>query len=346
MHSIKVIFTRGLPASGKSTWVNTFKSQHSNYNVCVLSYDDFRKVEPFASIESVKEREKQVKAHLLKRITECFEASDPVHYIILDNTNLSEKTTNNILDHIQDEGERLGVLYEFEIRDEFLDVPLLECIIRDSRREEDKKVGVGPILRLNKNAKRLRQARELRRRKRYNAQAKDRDWSSYVQAIIVDLDGTAALKSDSRGYFDNHLVREDECNHAVREAVLGWSARQRQKGMGPHHMVFFLSGRENITTDDGRTAWDLTSMWLHENGFSPVPYVLHLRDAGDHRPDVEVKRSMYYTYIAPMSYYDPTSSTKQGKYNIHFVLDDRDSVVNLWRNELGLPTFQVSNGDF
>jgi len=34
------------------------------------------------------------------------------------------------------------------------------------------------------------------------------------------------------------------------------------------------------------------------------------------------------------------------KYDVLFVLDDRDQVVNMWRNELGLACFQVANGNF
>jgi putative SOS response-associated peptidase YedK len=33
-------------------------------------------------------------------------------------------------------------------------------------------------------------------------------------------------------------------------------------------------------------------------------------------------------------------------FNVEFVLDDRNSVVDMWRKELNLPTFQVNYGDF
>jgi hypothetical protein len=35
----------------------------------------------------------------------------------------------------------------------------------------------------------------------------------------------------------------------------------------------------------------------------------------------------------------------EGKYNIKFVLDDRQLVVDMWRG-LGLTVFQVDEGDF
>lgn len=33
-------------------------------------------------------------------------------------------------------------------------------------------------------------------------------------------------------------------------------------------------------------------------------------------------------------------------FNIKFVLDDRNQVVDMWRNELGLKVLQVAEGDF
>jgi hypothetical protein len=58
-----------------------------------------------------------------------------------------------------------------------------------------------------------------------------------------------------------------------------------------------------------------------------------MRAAGDQRPDYIVKNELFEEHVA-------------GKYNILLSLDDRDSVVDLWRNKMGIPTFQVANGNF
>ena len=57
-----------------------------------------------------------------------------------------------------------------------------------------------------------------------------------------------------------------------------------------------------------------------------------MRQAGDNRDDRIVKREIYEREI-------------KGRYNVRFVLDDRNKVVALWR-DLGLPCFQVADGDF
>lgn len=57
-----------------------------------------------------------------------------------------------------------------------------------------------------------------------------------------------------------------------------------------------------------------------------------MRPAGDTRNDAVIKEEIYQAEIA-------------GKYNVEFVLDDRDRVVDKWR-ELGLKCLQVAKGAF
>jgi hypothetical protein len=57
-----------------------------------------------------------------------------------------------------------------------------------------------------------------------------------------------------------------------------------------------------------------------------------MRKYGDFRQDSIVKREIYERFIAP-------------DYDILCVLDDRNSVVSMWR-EIGLTCLQVAEGDF
>jgi len=57
-----------------------------------------------------------------------------------------------------------------------------------------------------------------------------------------------------------------------------------------------------------------------------------MRPAGDIRKDVLIKQEIYEREI-------------KDKYNVLFVLDDRQSVVDGWRS-LGLTVFQVAEGQF
>ncbi len=74
----------------------------------------------------------------------------------------------------------------------------------------------------------------------------------------------------------------------------------------------------------------LTLAWLESTIFSFDG--LHMRKSGDMRKDSIVKKEIYDEFILD-------------KYNLAFVLDDRDQVVRVWR-DLGLTCLQVDYGDF
>lgn len=93
--------------------------------------------------------------------------------------------------------------------------------------------------------------------------------------------------------------------------------------------VLFCSGRDDTCRED-------TERWL---GKMCIPFdELFMRPAdakesnGNKLPDYKVKYQLFNENI-------------RDKYNIRFVLDDRNQVVNLWRR-LGLQCFQVAEGDF
>ena len=60
---------------------------------------------------------------------------------------------------------------------------------------------------------------------------------------------------------------------------------------------------------------------------------LTMRAAGDYRKDDEVKRDMFKEHV-------------EENYFIHYVLDDRQQVVDMWRNGLQVQCFQVADGNF
>ena len=73
-----------------------------------------------------------------------------------------------------------------------------------------------------------------------------------------------------------------------------------------------------------------TTSWLEQYN---VPFEkLIMREDRDFRPDNEAKLDLYEKYI-------------KGQYDVEFVLDDRDRVVKMWR-EQGLKVLQVAEGDF
>lgn len=154
--------------------------------------------------------------------------------------------------------------------------------------------------------------------------------SGRTPAIIVDIDGTVALRG-TRGPFDWARVGEDTPNRVVIDVIEAWSLTH------PDHTIIVVSGRSD-------KCFLATGLWLQHHlfdrlnqsrtraGHPPLAEELHMRPEGDYRPDTDIKAEIYIDKI-------------QRHYEVHFVLDDRNSVVKLWR-DLGLTCLQVAPGNF
>lgn len=133
-------------------------------------------------------------------------------------------------------------------------------------------------------------------------------------AVLVDLDGTLALRQ-GRSPFDWDKVETDVANMPVIVVV--------QALADAGFAIVVVSGRDAVCRDD-------SAQWLRNN--LQRPFTLHMRVSGDNRRDEVVKREMWETQI-------------EEKHVVTLAFDDRDRCVKLWRS-LGIPTFQVAEGDF
>lgn len=187
---MKLIFLKGLPASGKSTWA---KEQVATGNGAVkrVNKDDLR-----AMIDDgkwSKEREAQI---LDIRNNLVFMWLSLGYDVIVDDTNFEPKheaKMREIADHFD---------ADFEVR--FFDVSVSECVRRDALR--DKPVGEAVI--------RGMWNRYLKPVVSFVAQAED--------AIVCDLDGTLSLLN-GRNPYDATRCEEDGINHAVKEILYRFS---------------------------------------------------------------------------------------------------------------------------
>jgi hypothetical protein len=138
--------------------------------------------------------------------------------------------------------------------------------------------------------------------------------------IIVDLDGTLALgrfgDPGRRGPFDWGRVGEDDQNPNVIKIV---SVLSRM------YTTIIVSGRSMACCEE-------TMGWLKREAPGVMWDSLYMRRDGDFRPDEIVKEDIY-------------RSSLEGVYDVVAVFDDRDKVVNMWR-DLGLTCMQVAPGDF
>jgi len=133
-----------------------------------------------------------------------------------------------------------------------------------------------------------------------------------ARAIIVDIDGTLAIHAGRNPY------DMDRCDTDILNQTIAGLVRRY-----PECKVLIVSGREDKYRD-------MTNHWFDRHEFFRDE--LFMRPTGDHREDSIIKQEIYDREI-------------KDKYNVEFVLDDRNRVVDMWRRN-GLICLQVAEGDF
>ncbi|MFT4148238.1 MAG: polynucleotide kinase [Micrococcaceae bacterium] len=134
------------------------------------------------------------------------------------------------------------------------------------------------------------------------------------KAIIVDIDGTIADKNE-RSPYNWMEVHQDTPKQTIIDLV---------NLLAKQYRIILVSGRDAMCRD-------LTEQWLQKHS---VYYdKLLMRQTKDNRKDTIVKEEIYRKAVEPY-------------FEVLFVLDDRNQVVDMWRNKLGLTCLQVAEGDF
>ena len=139
--------------------------------------------------------------------------------------------------------------------------------------------------------------------------------------IICDLDGTLC-NCDHRLKFANQKNWDEFNRRCVDDTVNSDIANILSNLRSKETQIYLVSGRDSKFKDKTIEWLRLNDIWYDK---------LLMRDAEDHRPDHIVKRDILHNEI--------------DKDKVWFVLDDRKSVVDMWR-EKGLRAVQVAPGDF
>ncbi|WP_305789533.1 AAA family ATPase [Symbioplanes lichenis] len=261
----RLLITRGLPASGKTTFARKLQPQ-----VVRVNRDDLRRMLHGQRLYT-QHAEAQV-THAQRAAVEALlrARSD----VIVDDTNLRAKTVR--------EWAELAARFhaQFEVHD-FTDVPVDECVRRDAARDAGDQVGEGVIRRMHD---RYLAGKRLPLPIPYvdpggPGHVYEPDLS-LPPVVLVDIDGTVALMG-ARSPFDWSRVGEDSPNPAVIAAVRAMHAAG--------HAIVFCSGRDEVCRTE-------TEAWL--DLYVDVPYEgLFMRPAGDSRKDAIVKREIFDTEI-------------------------------------------------
>jgi predicted kinase len=303
------VMTKGLPGSGKSTWATAEVLQWPAGGAVRVNQDSLRIMLHADRFEG--RRTEDITRDTKNLLVDAY-MKRVIPIIISDDTNFSKSAEDKFRELALNNG------YEFKIKD-FTHVPVETCIKNDLKRLAS--VGEQVIRKMHKKYLAPPQV-----------QVPAPAWiDGLPTALIVDIDGTVALMN-GRSPYDPSQYHTDLRNDPVAEIVFDYFQR------GDH--IVFCSGRDD-TYRDATIKWiqdhmDLDPKTVEEEANWPVRLLMRpaARDAeaGKKRNDAIVKREIYDEQIA-------------GKYNVRFVLDDRDRVVEMWRS-VGLPCLQVAPGDF
>ena len=146
-----------------------------------------------------------------------------------------------------------------------------------------------------------------------------------MKTIIFDIDGTLANISHRRHFvtgkkkdwvsFNNHML-DDVPNGPILELY-------NSLYLNPMYNVILVSGR----TDSYR---ELTTKWLDKYS---IPFTeIIMRKKNDYRADNVIKEEILKELLSK-------------GHKILFVVDDRDSVVEMWRKN-GITCLQCDYGNF
>ena len=287
----KLILTRGLPASGKSTCARSLTGYVR------LNRDDFRQM---LYGKAVLDSDGEI-AVTIAQHGAVENALKNGMDVVVDDTNFFARGVRALM--------KIAYKYDavVEFKD-FTDVPLEECIRRDAlRREAGQSNFSGEV---GEKVIRGMYDRYLKGRQlplpipdvpRVEVEPYDNP-DDLMSAVIVDIDGTLAKMKD-RSPYDWQRVGEDEPVKAVIEAV----EIAEQSG----YEIIIMSGRD-------ASCREVTMRWIYKEMSFLNSFQLLMRPQGDQRQDDLVKYELFNNHV-------------RNKYRVVYVLDDRDQVVRMWR---------------
>lgn len=295
---VKLILTRGIPASGKTTWAVRWVAVDPDNRVRV-NRDDLR-ANMYNKYHGVDEQAVTVAQHAaVKALLKAGKS------VVVDDTNLKSANVKTLM--------KLGLSAGAEVEFQDFEIDVDAAYIRDKNRTRS--VGLDVIMAF--------ESRYLRKGKLppvpvlTDAPVKFAPYEhveGLPAAILVDIDGTLAHMTN-RGPYDTSKYADDAIDPVIRalvnlHAVAGYD-------------IVVMSGRDAAFKD-------VLVTWLNRHGV--LWNDIYMRPEGDTRNDAIVKNELYERYI-------------KGRWNVPFILDDRNRVVEMWRDK-GMKVLQVAEGDF
>lgn len=301
---MKLTVLIGLPASGKTRWA----MENRKSNDIVVCRDDIR-MSNYGVWHGDPIDENHVTKMERQQMIAAFENG---YSVISANTNLNKRNVQRMVD--------LAAQFGAEVDYVYFELPPATCIEYDKHR--DKKVGAKVINRMAKKAGINDKGWIPKHEYHYHEIKPYKNDADKFDAIVVDIDGTIALKSD-RSPYDYSRVYEDSVQWNVA-TILYYANMYADKSEGMPEIIF-LSGRSADCREQ-------TEKWLDEK-FQMGGHKLFMRPSDDpNTADFIVKDRLFDENVAD-------------DYNVIGVFDDRRQVVEMWRTK-GLTVFDVAGNKF
>lgn len=301
----KLLILRGLPSAGKSTFARAWVAADSENRVR-SNRDEVREMMT-GKRHGLTYKEEELVTQVCSSLVEA--ALKAGKSVVVDDTHLRPK-------YIKPWQQMVLRFPEVSLEIEEMPVlPLEELVQRDASREHV--VGEEVITHMYKTF--LRKGKYLPLTP-YVPKEEGLGIEPYARntalppAMLVDLDGTLALNTTGRGWFDWAKVGEDTPAEDVVDMV------KELMHSGGRDTVF-MSGRDEVCREE-------TAQWIYRH-LGSYPARLYMRPEGDQRPDTEVKLELFNRHV-------------RDRFNVQWVIDDRPSVCRMWR-KLGLTVLQVGD---
>ena len=300
----KLILTRGIPGSGKSSWAKAWVAEDPEHRLR-LNWDDMRNMLGPYWVPSRENINKTMLWCAVNAASLC----DKPYDMVIDNMNLNPKGWKEYEEWIKTynashHAVKTNVQYELEFKDFFISVD--ECIRRDAMRPHP--IGEKTIKDIWRRYKHFIQTSEVE--KYVNNLIKEDE--SKPWCVVVDMDSTLCFNTTKRPWF----------GEGSTEAMINDT---------PNLGVIRIVENQNfpiiVCTGRNKAQREVTEKWL--NKYNIYPKEFYMRENGDYRKGVEVKEELIKQIL--------------DKYNIAAVFEDCESIVQRFR-EMGLTVLQPNKG--
>lgn len=310
-----LVATRGMSGSGKSTWARAWVAEDP-VNRRRVNRDDIRSA--LFTVPQYSPSEEKLVTKVAHEALESFLGDG--YSVVLDNTHLQTRYLRELFGYAV-ERDIPFIVMSFEI---LFDEAVSRVVSRAAMGglEVSEEVLQKQWKQFTRNGKlsKLPEVLEvLSSQKASNALDKVEPYVRNVElpsAFLVDVDGTLMDMGGRRGPYEYDKVLLDTPIQPVVEVVL---ALQKAG-----HAIIIMSGREDSCAADTLSQVEATGIQVA---------ALHMRATGDQRQDAVIKAELFDSHI-------------RNKWNIVAVLDDRQQVVDMYRDRLGIHVLQCAEGNF